>query len=179
MTIIFVLIILHFLIVSLDIAYPLQEILYFKDQKKLDPYTHLTPVGEYVGFFAMNFLDFLSSLGYLYLFFKMGQKQLRESKEPARGEGKDDVEKLRNLMAGKESQAFEPLGQGLEPPSSNIGITILTAEESERQSAVESMYLHASNAHRTRSVSSFMSIKRMILQQDNLFKEFVNDITNV
>ena len=79
-TIIFALIMLHFIIVFLDLAYPLQEILYKQDSRDLDPYTHLTPAGEYVGFFAINFLDFLSSLGYLYLFFKMGQKQLRETK---------------------------------------------------------------------------------------------------
>jgi len=160
-TVIFILIMLHFCIVFLDLAYPLQEILYDRDSKALDPYTHLTPAGEYIGFFAMNFLDFLSSLGYLYLFFKMGQKQLRESKQITRGEEKDDTQKVRDLMAGKESESLEPLGQTLEAPSTIIGITALTVEESEDKFGVDTLFPHGSNVHRTRSIGSFMSFKRM------------------
>ena len=35
-------------------------------------------MSEYVGFIMMNVLDFISGIGFLYLFYKMGMKQIRD-----------------------------------------------------------------------------------------------------
>ena len=40
----------------------------------------MTKAGEIFGFIVMNFLDFLQSLGYLYLFYKMGLNQIRRER---------------------------------------------------------------------------------------------------
>ena len=68
---IFVLIFLHLSQGILDLTYPL-SLLVNGEQNGI----HWSDA--IFGFILMNVLDFFSSLGFLYLFYKMGMKELRD-----------------------------------------------------------------------------------------------------
>ena len=72
---IFTLAIIHFLLALLDVNYPLFILL---AGQNTEGNTTVNWMSEYVGFIVMNVLDFISGIGFLYLFYKMGMKQIRD-----------------------------------------------------------------------------------------------------
>ena len=72
---IFTLAIIHFLQALLDVNYPLFILV---AGQNTEGNTTVNWMSEYVGFIVMNVLDFISGIGFLYLFDKMGMKQIRD-----------------------------------------------------------------------------------------------------
>lgn len=98
----------------------------------------------------MNVLDFFSSLGFLYLFYKMGQRQLREEKisvlEPnsdtkkvqqlLNGENDRDSainNKIEDMIKGSTSSRLEgPLYSHLEQEQTNPGDSMIVMDSRQR-----------------------------------------------
>ena len=68
---------MHLIGTMLDISYPLSRVIDTDLARE---------VALYLNFVVLDTLDFIQALGLLYLFYKMGKKNIRDSKHPHLGD---------------------------------------------------------------------------------------------
>ena len=68
-------IVTHILVNILELSYPMGVLIGGTVKKQ----TGYNVVSEYIGFIGYSVLDFISALGYLFLFLKMGQRNIKQT----------------------------------------------------------------------------------------------------